>query len=601
LLKYVSVSIEETVDQVRTQPQAATINPITAEVIRHGLLSIPNQIDVNITRTAYSPLIYEYKDYAVGMVDPEGRLISQSEGGVPLFVANALGVAVRDGLAVHGPDGIEPGDVIISNHAATLGQHLNNVVMYTPVYAGPEKADLIAYMCVLVHWLDVGGGVVGSCTSTNSRDIFQEGIQFRSTKLWSRGKPNQDIYRIIEVNTRFPRMLFGDIEAQLAGCMLGRDMVVALADKYGVDDFREAIELMWRRSERIARAAIRQIPDGTYAASSFLDNDGVALDQPVPINIVVRVEGDELTIDFSGISDEVKGPLNSGRDGGAITVARIALKYLAMPHEPANDGSFRPLRVVIPDGKFLSAKAGAPMGWYSSPLPSVVDTVIKAMVEAAPEHVAAGHHGTFGTHSFHGRDPVTGELFQVLNSSHGGWGASLGHDGPGPYKTLTHGDTLDVPIEAQEALYPLRYEKLEFIADSGGAGEFRGGPGMEKVVVAVAPCTAAMNIDRTQCPGWGIRGGRDGAAPDAYHERRGHPPRKILKEMIDLDAGEQIRVLSGGGGGYGDPRRRRPDAVARDVQLGYVTRKAARDVFGVAIGDDGGVIEEETMRLRAER
>jgi N-methylhydantoinase B len=600
LPKSASSSIEAIVDQIPagSKLRASTINPITAEIIRHGLLSIPNQIDVNITRTAYSPLIYEYKDYAVGMVDPEGRLISQSEGGVPLFVANALGVAVRDGLAVHGKDGIEAGDIIISNHAATLGQHLNNVVMYTPVFAGPDKSELVAYMCVLVHWLDVGGGVVGSCVSTNSRDIYQEGIQFRSTKLWTRGKPNQDIYRIIEVNTRFPRMLFGDIEAQLAGCMMGRDMVVALVEKYGIEDFREAIRLMWDRSERIARTAIRAIPDGTYSASSFLDNDGVVLDRRVPINIVVHVKGDELTIDFSGISDEVKGPLNSGRDGGAVTVARIALKYLATPHEPANDGSFRPLHVVIPDGKFLSARAGAPMGWYSSPLPSVVDTVIKAMVEAAPEQVAAGHHGTFGTHSFHGRDPVTGELFQVLNSSHGGWGASLGHDGPGPYKTLTHGDTLDVPIEAQEALYPLRYEKLEFVPDSGGAGEFRGGPGMEKIIVAVAPCTGAMNIDRTQCPGWGILGGQDGRAPAAYYERPGAAPVLMLKDMVDLAAGEQIRVFAGGGGGYGDPRKRDPHAVARDVRLGYVTRRAAREVYAVALDDEGHVVEADTARLR---
>ena len=582
-------------------PQLDTVNPITAEVIRHGLLSIPNQIDVNITRTAYSPLIYEYKDYAVGMVDPEGRLISQSQGGVPLFVANALGVAVRDGIGVHGRDGIEAGDVIISNHAATLGQHLNNVVMYTPVYAGPHKAELVAFMCVLVHWIDIGGAVVGSCTSTRTTEIFQEGIQFRSTKLWSRGQPNKDIYRIIEVNTRFPRMLFGDLEAQLAGCFLGRDMVVELVDKYGLDDFRASIDLMWRRSEAIARSAIRQLPDGIYSATSFLDNDGVALGIAVPINVVVRIAGDEITIDFSGVADELKGPLNSGRDGGAVTVARIALKYLATPDEPANDGSFRPLHVVIPPGKFLSAGPGAPMGWYSSPLPTVVDTVIRAMVEAAPAHVAAGHHGTFGSHSFYGRDPKTGELFQVLNTSHGGWGASLGHDGPGPYKTLTHGDTLDVPIEAQEALYPLRVDKLAFIPDSGGAGEFRGGLGMEKVVTAVAPCTAAINIDRTGCPGWGILGGRDGRPPIAFHECSSNPPQKVLKDFVELKAGEQIRVFSGGGGGYGDPLRRDPRAVARDVRLGYVSRQAARDIYGVALDEHGAVLAAETVALREGR
>lgn len=587
-----------TPDIAETRRLAAAVNPITAEIIRHGLLSIPNQIDVNITRTAYSPLIYEYKDYAVGIVDPEGRLISQAQGGVPLFVANALGVAVRDGLAVHGRDGIAPGDVIFSNHAATLGQHLNNVVMYTPIHVGADPAELVGFMCVLVHWIDIGGSVVGSCTSTETTDIFQEGVQFRSTKLWSRGQPLKDIYRLIEVNSRFPRMLFGDLDAQLAGCFLGRDMTVALVEKYGLGDFRAAVALMWQRSEAIARAAIRAIPDGTYTASSFLDNDGVDLDRHVPVDVVVRVAGDEMTIDFSGVSDQVKGPINSGRDGGAVTVARIALKYLATPDEPANDGSFRPLHVVIPEGKFLSARAGAPMGWYSSPLPTVVDTVIKAMVAAAPQRVAAGHHGTFGSHSFHGRDPRTGELFQVLNTSHGGWGASLGHDGPGPYKTLTHGDTLDVPIEAQEALYPLRIDKLEVTADSGGAGEFRGGFGMEKVVTALAPCTVALNIDRTECPAWGILGGSDGTSPVASIERPGKPPLKALKEFVALDPGDRVRVFSGGGGGYGDPLRRDPQTVARDVRLGYVTRAAARAVYGVELDDAGKVMPNATAARR---
>ena len=344
-------------DTISVETSVGAVNPITAEIIRHALLSIPNQIDVNITRTAYSPLVYEYKDYAVGIVDPEGRLISQSSGGIPLFVANALGTAVNDGVLIHGRDGIEPGDVIFSNHAGTLGQHLNNVVMYTPVFIG---AELVAFMCVLVHWIDVGGMVVGSCAPVGPTEIFQEGIQYRSVKLWSRGKPMKDVYRIIENNTRFPRMLLGDIESQLAGCLMGRDLIAGVVEKYGLATTRGAVEIMWKRSEAAARAAIRKIPDGVYRASSFLDNDGVELEKKMVLDVVVRVEGDEMTVDFSGICDQVKGPINSGREGGAVTAARIAFKYIAAPDEPGNDGSFRPLHVVIPDGKFLSASGTAP-------------------------------------------------------------------------------------------------------------------------------------------------------------------------------------------------------------------------------------------------
>ena len=581
------------------RPAPAKLNPITAEIIRHALLSIPNQIDINITRTAYSPLIYEYKDYAVGIVDQEGRLISQAQGGIPLFVANALGVAVRDGLEVHGRDGIEPGDVIFSNHAATLGQHLNNVVMYTPIFVGEEQNELFGFMAVLVHWLDIGGRVVGSCATSGSTDVFQEGIQFRSVKLWSRGKPMRDMYRMIEYNTRFPRMLLGDVESQLAGCLMGRDMIGKLIGKYGLDTVRAAIALMWDRSEAAARAAISKLPDGEYHAQSFLDNDSIDLDKNIIVDARVRIHGDEMTVDFSETSDCVKGPLNSGREGGAVTAARIAFKYLVAPDEPANDGSFRPLHVVIPDGKFISASGTAPMGGYSTPMPTVVDTVVKAMVDADPEHVAAGHHGNFGINSYSGVDPRTGELFQCMGTLHGGWGASLGHDGPGPYKTMSHGDTLDIPVEVQEALYPVRIEYQLIRTDSAGAGEFRGGCGVEKLTTLLAPCTTQIFFDRTGCPPWGIRGGKDGGIPSLHIERPGQNPEKVLKGFVPLKAKDQVRVRSGGGGGYGDPRRRDPARVARDVRLGYVSRGSARDDYGVALDASGRVLNEETTALRA--
>lgn len=575
------------------------IDPITAEIIRHGLISIPNQIEANVTRTAFSPLVYEYKDYAVGIVDAEGRLISQSQGGVPLFMANALGVAVKDGLLIHGRQGIRPGDVFISNHAASLGQHLNNVAMYTPVFAGPEQDDLIGFMAVLVHWIDVGGAVVGSCISHETTDIWQEGLQLRNVKLLSQGERCEDIYRIIETNTRFPRQLLGDLQSQLAGCMKGAKLFMEIVERYGEDAVRRSIELMWDRSERAARAAISAVPDGVYRAEAHLDNDGIELTRNVPVVVEVRVHGDEMTVDFSGVSDQVRGPINSGREGGAVTCARIAFMFIASPNETANEGTFRPLHVEIPPAKFLSAAEGAPMGGYSVPLPTVIDTILKAMVEGMPEHIAGGHYGTFGGHTFFGTDPRNGELFQNLGASSGGWGASLGHDGPGPYKTMAHGDTLDIPVEAQEVHYPLRIDSVAIRTDSGGAGEYRGGLGIEKLYTSLADCTLRCNIDRTSCPPWGVLDGQDGLASTLVIERAGEEPLTVLKGFVTLRAGDQVRILTAGGGGYGQAMKREVGRVMDDLRLGYISASSARHVYGLVFDAAGQVDDQATKALRS--
>jgi N-methylhydantoinase B len=557
-------------------------DPITLEIIRHAVLAIPNHIDVNITRTAYSPLIYEYKDYAVGIVDARGALIAQSEGGIPLFIANALGVAVRDGLHVHGENNIRHGDVLITNHAATMGQHLNNVVMYTPIYSGVQ---LFGFMAVLVHWTDVGGNVVGSFVSHSNTSIFQEGVQFRSIKLLREGVPDPAIYRTIEANTRFPRQVLGDMEAQLNGCLRGREMMSEVIDRYGLSAVLAMVTHLWDRSEAAARAVVRSIPDGNYVGISELDNDGITLDQRIPIEVRIRIAGEEMYIDLSGCADQVMGPINSGREGGAIAAARIAFKYLMASNEPANEGLFRPLTVSIPEGTFLSATGEAALGSYSLPLASVIDTILKALVPAIPEKLAAGHHANFGVHLFHGYDSKTGELYQHIETAHGGWGASKGFDGPGPYKTMAHGDTLDVPAEAIEALYPLRVEEAGLITDSGGAGMFRGGLGVKRTICALAPCELRVLNERTKCPPWGILGGQEAGSPSTVVARKDGSSETVLKGAVTLLPGDRVHMASSGGGGYGDPHRRGPDAVARDTALGNVSVAAARDLYGVEIAE----------------
>lgn len=557
------------------------VDPITLEVIHRGLVAITNQIDANIKRTAFSPYIYEYNDFAVGLVGADGQLIAQCTGGMPPFVADSVGMAVRDGLKIYGRERLHHGDIIVCNHAAVQGQHLNNTVMYTPVYAGPDKATLIGFFAINVHWIDIGGSV------PNSSDIFMEGLQLRSIKLWSKGEPVEEVYRIIENNTRQPAELMGDIAAQLAGCLFGRDLTAALAERHRIATFERATQLILDQSEAAARAFIRVMPDGVYAAQTFLDDDRAG-DEPLPIKVKVIVAGDELTIDYSQIAAQAKGPINSGWFGGGQTTARVAFKYLLGADELANEGTFRPLKLVLPPGKILSAEPTAPMGNYSTPFPTVIDTVIKALAPALPERVPGSHFGTHSGVRFYGKR-ADGSFFGTHDSGHGGWGASATHDGGGPFRTMAHGDTRIIPLELQEATLPIRIEEFSLRQDSGGSGTYRGGLGCRKIYRILEPCMLQTNLDRTKFPPEGVQGGKPAMAGGfTLIDGKTGERRSIGKEKgLALKPGDLVCVETGGGGGYGPPRRRGIDAIQRDLDAGYISRAAAARDYGVTIDADG--------------
>jgi N-methylhydantoinase B len=563
-----------------------TVDPITLEVIHHGLISITNQIDANIKRTAFSPYIYEYNDFAVGLVDADGQLIAQCTGGMPPFVADSVGMAVRDGLKVYGSERLHHGDVIACNHAAVQGQHLNNTVMYTPIHAGTsgcEQDRLIGFFSINVHWIDIGGSV------PRSSDIFMEGLQLRSIKLMSKGEPIEEVYRIIENNTRQPTELMGDITAQLAGCLLGRDLTVELVHKYGIATFLRAVELILDRSDAAARAFIRSMPDGVYQAESFLDDDRSG-GEPLPIKVKVTVKDDELTVDYSDIADQVKGPINSGYYGGGQTTARVAFKYLLGSGEMANEGTFRPLKLILPPGKILSAAPTAPMGNYSTPFPTVIDTVIRALERALPKSVPGSHFGTHSGIRFYGTRP-DGSYFSTHDSGHGGWGACAAHDGAGPFRTMAHGDTRIIPLELQESLMPFRIEEFSLREDSAGAGQFRGGLGFRKTYRILAPCMVQTNLDRTKFPPQGAQGGGQ-AEPGRFTliDGQNGKQRPIDKQKgLALKRGDVVCVETGGGGGYGPPCERSLSAIQRDLNAGYVSGAGAERDYAVTVDADGRV------------
>ena len=579
-------------------PLVNALDPITLEVIRQDLVSIPNQIDKNIVRTAFSAFISEYKDYSVGIVDVDGKSISQSRGSLAIFVANALGTAVRDGLALYGKEGIRPGDVIISNHAGTLGQHLNNVVMYTPVHAGPDN-ELVAFFCVLMHWIDIGGMMVGSCSSTVATEIFQEGLHLRTVRIVDEGRRNEELFRVIQYNTRFPDMLMGDIDAQLGGCEMGRQLVAELAGKYGVEAFKGAIRQMWDHSDALVRSALAEAIPGEYEAYSFLDNDGVNLDRIIPVAVKVKVDKERVVVDFSGVSEQLSGPFNAGRNGGAVAAARIAMKYMFSPGQPVNEGDFHALEVEIPDGKFISAVGNCAMGSSGNMIPTVVDTVMHALSKALPGRGAAAHHGTYGVHAFHGTDPATGKHFYHLDTICGGWGATSSMDGYGPSRSNVHGDTGNVPIEMQEMTFPYRLESYTLRQDSGGPGRFRGGIGMVKTYLVEGPCRINLKIDRTKCRPWGLDGGREGMPSEIEIHRTNGLVERPLKGDHPLAPGDRVIVRTAGGGGYGPPKERDPRLVAQDVRYGYVSSESAREDYGVVLMPSGEIDDDATCRLRS--
>ncbi len=503
-----------------------------------------------------------------------GSLIAQNTGGMPIFVADSVGMAVRDGLNVYGLERLNQGDVIVCNHAAVQGQHLNNVVMYTPIFGDTARNVLIGFFAINMHWIDIGGSV------PRSTDIFMEGLQFRSIKLMKKGEAVEEVFRIIENNTRFPAELMGDIAAQLSGCLAGRDLIAGLAAKYGVATFRRAVATILNQTEALVRERIRRIPDGTYTADATLDSDGVS-DEPLQIRIKIAVRGDEVTVDYSGLPGQVVGCINAGYYGGGRTTARVAFKYLIAPDEPANEGMFQPLKLILPPRTLLSADPTAPMGNYNRCFPIVIDASIRAFEKALPERVTGGHFGHFASLRFMGRRS-DGAPLDSIDGGWGGWGAGFDHDGSGPFRTMAHGDSRIIPIELQEAIYPFAVEELSLWQDSGGAGKFRGGLGIRKVYRMLEPCNLRVDFDRRNCPPWGTQGGK--AAPGGsvtVVKSSGARTQLFKTKAYALAPGDIVIMEVGGGGGYGAPEQRSREAVLNDIRAGYVSVGAAETGYGL--------------------
>lgn len=552
------------------------INPITVEVVRNAIVAYGDEMAHVLAKSAYNMMIYEVRDYCCGLIDTRGRMISQNRGGLPIFLAD-LGVAVEDGIARYGLDGFEPGDVLVMNHGYICGQHLNNVVLYAPCF---HEGKLVGFAANRAHWVDIGGMRQGFGSSATT-EIFGEGLQMRSLKIFQAGKQNETLFQIIRDNVRYPDASLGDMRAQIASCQVGARRYGELLARYGQETVEACVEEVWNQAEASTRRVIENIPDGLYEAESFLDNDGRNFDKPLRIKIAVTVKGSDLTIDYTGTNPQVQSPLNSGRSGG-IAGARVAFKALTSPDVDVNEGCFRPLNVILPEGTMLSAKPPAALGQWSIALPTVIDTILKALAPAMPDKVPAAHKGDMGGCSFFGfRED--GTRFLLMNIFGGGWGGRPHEDGESASVSVCQGDVRNSPVELQEIKYPVIIERHAMRQDSGGAGEHRGGLGLELTYRVLQPCKVNINFERTLNPPWGLNGGHEAAINEGRVRKKGGAERIVYKETeIALEEGDEVTFLTAGGGGFGDPAKRARQEVEADLRAGFVSQEAARSAYGYA-------------------
>ncbi len=348
-------------------------DPVTLEIVRNLLIAILDEGEINLSRTAFSPIIYEVKDYCVGLLDVHGNTIAQSRGGIPTFMAD-LGEPVKDGIRIYGEQGFAPGDIVLINAAVVCGQHLNNMVLYMPVH---WEGQVVGFAAVRAHWTDVGGSVPGSM-ATDTKDIFQEGLQLRTVKIHKAGVLDEELMRVISHNIRFPELSLGDMAAQIAACTLIAKRWHEMIAKYGWPMMQACIETIWDQSEAFVRRQIAALPDGRYEADAFMDDDGIDFSKTLPVKVGVTIAGDSLEIDFSEVAKQTQGPMNSGRSGG-LAAARVAFKSAILPSLPPNEGAFRPLSVKLPEGTLLSATDNAAMGMWNLALKTVIDVIYRAL------------------------------------------------------------------------------------------------------------------------------------------------------------------------------------------------------------------------------
>lgn len=554
-------------------------DPITTEIIRNGLNAAAAEMSHTLVRTAYNPLLYEVQDFGTGIVSARGELWAEGAGGVPPFLG-ALPDTVRGGLERWGEEGLADGDILIANDPFLSGTHLSDVTICAPIIV---DGTLIAVAAATAHWADLGGKTPGGWCP-DSTDVYQEGLCFQHQKLVDAGEPVSALWELIACNVRFPTVVRGDLEAQIAACRQGVIRTKALCERYGDDVVRAAMDDVIERTDAAVRDVVRTLPDGRYSARIAMDSDGVTPGARPAVGITIEIKGDRILVSFEGSSQVASGPLNLPAIGTRAHIA-AALKGLIMPLDAANHGHFRSIEFSLPPGLIVSPERPAPTDCYGYVGVVLIFLTMKALADAVPDLCPAGGYQLFSVY-FHRVDPRDGEPFNFIDILAGGDGARMDGDGP----TLIFagaGDESNTPVEVLETRFPLRCERYELVPEVAGAGRYVGGFGVRRdyrvlepgLYIQVSVENAADTTAR------GVAGGSDGR-PSSVVVWPGTDRETRITEKTSffgpLSVGDVVSATSGGGGGWGPPGERDPELIEEDLKNGFLPEERAAEIYGVS-------------------
>ena len=566
------------------------VDAITTEIIRHGLLSACEEMARNLCRTSYNTVVYETHDYGVGLHDVNGDIAADAPGIAVFTRGNDYGI--KRSIEFLGTDSMKPGDVFINNFPYWSSAHTLDPLVFAPIHVDGRLVGFASCRCHVLDLKQKDPGYV-----LDSTDMYQEGIFFPVVKLYREGQINEDIFNIVRFNSRMPSHTIGDLQAQVSAVVTGVRRTREIADKFGVETLTAAMDAINVHGERLALAALRRMPKGTWSAEDYMDNDGVDLDRPIKMAVTITITDDEMIVDWTGSDEGVRGPINLPR-GLTEAFNCLIFKALTTPEWPVTAGNFRPLRVITKEGSVMHAVPPMPTFTLWGGLLGG-EVMLKALAQGMPDRVPACSGGDVCSVMALGIDPRTGGPWLEGMNDAVGFGAHAGGDGEDGIMHLSEPGCRNNPVEVLEIKGPLLIDHYGYRPDTGGPGKHRGGVGISRVYRFLAPATAIAILYKTVSPPWGINGGKEADPNHVVIDPGTEDEERKGGSYNFLEAGQVLANNTGGGGGWGNPFERDPALVAKDVRNGFVSVEAAERDYGVAV--DPATFSVDTARTAALR
>ncbi|MCK5611494.1 hydantoinase B/oxoprolinase family protein [Candidatus Pacearchaeota archaeon] len=572
------------------------VDIITLEVIYHRLKSITDEMENALLKSSFSTIVKETRDCSTALFNAQGQTIAQATA-IPIHLGTLM-ESVPGILKFFPASEMQEGDVYIANDPYTGGTHLPDITMVVPII---YQKEVVALSCSMVHHQDIGGMTPG--VSTTATSIYQEGLNLPPLKLYNAGTPVKVVYDIIRKNVRTPELVIGDLESQVAAGNVGKLRILELFNEYNKELVLAAMNQLMDHSETLVRRKLENIPDGTYTFVDFMDNDGVDIEKCIKIRVTVTIKGSEFIVDFSGTNSQVKGPFNCSPSSVLSAICYVVMA-ITDPNIPCNAGCFRSITMKLPEASILNPCSPAALGARASTIFRVSDAIMGALVQAIPERLPAASGGvSIPVVYFGGIDPLTSKEYCAIEPAVGGSGARPNNDGIDVISTDV-ANILNVPVEAIEMNFPIRVIKSGLYEGSGGAGEYRGGLGLAKVMeILRGDASVTFRGERFFTPCWGLLGGTAGFCGKGFIIRQSGKEEEIpSKRDLVLHEGDQVHLFSPGGGGYGDPLKRKLEAVLKDVLSKRISFEAAARDYGVVIDKELMTLDKEkTSELRKEK